>query len=95
MPFISKKSFVAVIHTSGQDVMLLQDGKHCITLNYEKVTICIFIGVPFFSVVAISSLPLSRLSLQLVSEPVSSILGGLYLLFHPPCNCEVTPQCLS
>ena len=36
------KKYIAVIHTGGQDVKLLQDGKHCISLNYEKIIIMYF-----------------------------------------------------
>jgi hypothetical protein len=28
------KKYIAVIHTGGQDVKLLQDGEHRISLNY-------------------------------------------------------------
>jgi len=36
------KKYIAVIHTGGQDVKLLQEGKHCISLNYEKIIIMYF-----------------------------------------------------
>jgi hypothetical protein len=55
------KKFIAVIHISVQDVKLLQDGMHCISLNMKKLLLCILAGVPFFSVGSISSLPLSML----------------------------------
>jgi hypothetical protein len=29
------KKYVAVIHTGGKEVQLLQAGNHCISLNYE------------------------------------------------------------
>jgi hypothetical protein len=35
------KNYIAVIHTGGQDVNLLQDGKRCISFNYEKIIIYI------------------------------------------------------
>jgi hypothetical protein len=55
------KKYIALIHTGGQDVKLLQDGKHYISLIMKKLLLCILVGVPTFSVVAISSLPLSTL----------------------------------
>ena len=55
------KEFYCSNSYRGQDVNLLHDGKRCISFNYEKIILCVMAVMPFFKVVAISSLPLSTL----------------------------------
>jgi hypothetical protein len=45
------KKYIAAIHTGGLDIKLLQDGKQCISLNYDKIIIIYFgwSSVPFYS----------------------------------------------
>jgi len=51
--------------------------------------------VLFFLGVVISSLLSSMLLLSLVFAPVSSTLGGSFLLFPSSCNCEAAHSRLS